>query len=97
MLLTCQFEQSCFAEAVGVSVFEQVEARQGGMHKEAGFGVGLQRVVAGDPRVSVEHEGGSIPECLTLLPLCQPDLTAGACIQEVVGSVCGLKGNPGCV
>lgn len=42
MLLTCQSEQSGFAEAVAVSVFEQVEAGQGGVHEEAGLGVRLQ-------------------------------------------------------
>lgn len=94
MLLTCQSEQSGLAEAVGVSVSEQVEAGQGGVHEEAGFGVGLQRVVARDPSVTVDHEGGSVPECLALLPLSQPHLTAGARVQEVVGSVCGLKRNP---
>lgn len=93
-LLTCQSEQRGLAEAVGVSVLEQVEAGQRGVQEEARFCVGLQRVVAGDPGVPVEDEGGFVPECLALLPLGQPHLAAGARGQEVVRSVGCLKGNP---
>lgn len=70
-----------------MSVFEQVEAKRRGVQEKAGFCVGLQRVVAGDPGVPVEDEGGSVPECLALLPLGQPHLAAGARQQEVVRSV----------
>lgn len=94
VLLTCQSEQRGLAKAVSVSVFEQVETGQCGVQEEAGLCVGLQRVIAGDPGVPVEDEGGSIPECLILLPLGQPHLAAGAHIQEVVRSVGCLKGNP---
>lgn len=96
-LLTCQSEQRGLAKTVDVSVFEQVESRQRGVQEEAGFGVGLQRVVAGDPGVPVENKGGCVPECHALLPLGQPHLAAGAHVQEVVRSVGRLKGNPWCV
>lgn len=39
------------------------------MQEEAGLGVGLQGVVAGNPGVPAEDEGGSVPECFVLLPL----------------------------
>lgn len=94
VLLTCEPEQRGFAEAVGVSVFEQVEAGQRGVQEEAGLGVGLQGVVAGDPGVPAKDEGGSVPECLALLPLGQLHLAAGARVQEEVRSVGRLKGNP---
>lgn len=64
------------------------------MQEEAGLGVGLQGVVAGNPGVPAEDEGGSVPECFVLLPLGQPHLAAGAGGQEVVWSVGCLKGNP---
>lgn len=70
-----------------MSVLEQVEAGRSGVQEEAGFSVGLQRVVAGDPGVPVEHEGGSVPECFAVLPLGQLHLAARARVQEVVGSV----------
>lgn len=94
-LLTCQPEQRGPAEAVGVSVFEQVEAGQRGVQEEAGLGVGLQGVVAGDPGVPAEDEGGRVPEGLALLPLGQPHLATGAGVQEEVWPVGCLKGNPG--
>lgn len=76
-----------------MSVFEQVESRQSGVQEEAAFGMGLQGVVAWDPGVPVEDEGGSVPEFLALLPLGQPHLAARAHVQEVVWSVGRLKGN----
>lgn len=63
------------------------------MQEEAALGVGLQGVVAWDPGVPAEDEGGSVPECLVLLPLGQSDLAAGAGGQEVVWSVGCLEGN----
>lgn len=92
MPLTCQPEQRGLAETVGVSVFEQVE--QCGVQEEARLGVGLQGVIARDPGVPVEDEGGPVPECLAVLPLGQPHLATGARVQEVVWSVGCLKGNP---
>ena len=78
-----------------MSVFEQVEAGRRGVQEEARLGVGLQRVVAGDPGVPAEDEGGRVPEGLALLPLGQPHLAAGAGGQEVVWPVGCLEGNPG--
>lgn len=95
--LTCQSEQRGLAEAVGVSVLQQVEADRRGVQEEARFGVGLQRVVAGGPCVPVEDEGGPVPECIALLPFGQPHLAAGVRGQEVVWSVGCLEGNPRCV
>lgn len=97
VLLTRQSEQRGLAEAVDVSVLEQVEAGQRDVQEEAGLCVGLQRVVAGDPGVPVEDEGGSVPECLALLPLGQPHLAAQACVQKVVWSLGRLEGNPRCI
>lgn len=90
---TCQSKQRSLAEDVGVSVLEQVEARRRAVQEEAGLGVGLQRVVAGDPGVPVEDERGSVPECVTVLPLGHPHLPAAAGKQEVVWPVGGLEGD----
>lgn len=95
--LTCQSEQRGLAETVGVSEFKQVEAGQSGVQEEARFCVWLKRVVARDPGVPVEDEGGSVPECITVLPLGQPDLAAGTRVQEVVWSVGCFEGNPRCI
>lgn len=76
-----------------MSELEQVEVRQRSVKEEARFCVRLERVIARDPGVPVKDEGGSIPEDLTLLPLGQPHLAAGARVQEVVWSVSGLEGN----
>lgn len=97
VLLTCESEQRSFAETVGVSVFEQVETGQRGVQEEAGFQLGLQRVVARGPGVPVEDEGGSVPEGFALLPFSHPHLAAGVHVQEVVRSVGRLEGNPRCV
>lgn len=97
MALTCQSEQRGLAEAVGVFVFEQAEAGRRGVQEEAGLCVGLQRVVARDPGVPVEDEGGSVPESPPVLPLGDPHLAAEAHGQEVVRSVGSLEGNPRCV
>lgn len=96
-LLTCQPEQRGLAETVRVPVFDQVEAEQCAVQEVAGLGVGLQGVVAGHPSVPAEDEGGPVPECLALLPLGEPQLSTGACVQEVVWSVSRLKRHPGCV
>lgn len=77
-----------------MSIFDQVEAGHSGVHEEARFRMGLKRVVARDPGVPAADEGGSIPECLALLPLGQCELAVGAGIQEVVWSVSCLEGNP---
>lgn len=74
-----------------MSVLEQLEARKVCVQEEAGLGVGLQGVIAGDPGVPVQHKGGSFPECLTLLPLGQLHLATGVRVEEVVGSVCRFK------
>lgn len=97
VVLTCQSEQRGLAEAVSVSVFEQVEAGQRGMQEEAGFCMGLQGVVARDPGVPVQDKGGSIPECHAVLPLGQPHLATGAREQEIVWSLSCLERNPRCV
>lgn len=97
VMLTCQSEQRGLAEAVSVSVFEQVEAGQRGVQEEAGFCVGLQGVVARDPGVPVQDKGGSIPECHAVLPLCQPHLATGARVQKIVWSLGCLERNPRCV
>lgn len=93
-LLTCQFEQRGLAEAVRVPVFDQVEAEQCAVQEVAGLGDGLQGIIARHPSVPAEDEGGPVPECLALLPLGEPQLSTGACVQEVVGSVSCLKRHP---
>lgn len=55
--------------------------------------MGLEWVIAWDPGVPAEDEGGSFPECLALLPLGQRQLAIGAYRQEVVWPVSCLKGN----
>lgn len=90
-LLTCQPEQRGLAETVRVPVFDQVEVEQCAVQEVAGLGVGLQGVVAGHPGVPAEDEGGPVPECLTLLPLGELQLSTGARVQEVVRSVSCLK------
>lgn len=96
-LLTCQPEERCFAEAVRVSVSKQVEAGQRGVQEETGLCEGLEGVVPRHPGISTKNECGRVPECLILFPLGEPQLAAGARIQEEVWSMSCFKRNTRCI
>lgn len=91
VLLTCQPEQRCFAEAVRVSVLKQVDARRRAVKEETRLHLGFQGVVPRQPGVSAKNECGRIPECLILLPLGEPKLAARAHVQEEVWSISCFK------
>lgn len=93
MLLTRQPEERGFAEAVRMSVFKQVETGRRGVQEETGLRVGFQGVVPRQPGIPAKNECGRIPECLALFPLGEPQLAAGARVQEEVWSVSRFKRN----
>ena len=72
-------------------MLEELKPGRAGVEEEAPLGEGLQGVVARDRGVPVEDEGSSFPECITLLPLGQPQVALWTDFQEVVWPVHCLK------
>ena len=76
-------------------MLEELESGGAGVEEEAPLGEGLQGVVAGHRGVPVEDERSSVPECITLLPLGQPQVALWTGFQEVVRPVHCLERHQG--